>query len=536
MFPLPCSKTRSIAAVIIALVLTQLCYPPSDLSAAKIQEGQEGIPFTGTNFINNEQVDLADHLKKKVILLDFGSIYCSSCMVTVPNLIKLSKQYSEDDLAIFNIYLDIYNSQRVVKFFLGFAKDLKFSLLIDQKLAISREYGVDTLPTTVIIDKSGIVRRVITGYTEEDEREITGIIDELVRELPGAGMAMPGGDAGISLFAPESFTKTTGDSVYIVGHVGGPGVKDVSVKLNNLPEQFSSTQDNIFHFKSNLSLAMNLIEVKGQVGEGKLKSESVVLFREPRMGMGIESELPEYKFHLDDEKKPCNECHQLKLSPQERESRKSTQLCLACHKDLTDQIYVHGPISVGGCLPCHDYASFPVKYELRTGGPNMCFTCHEDIMEAKEKSFIHGPIAAGVCTVCHDPHGTNERYLLRRKVDQQCLSCHQDTLKDYARDFVHTPVKNGQCEGCHDAHASDHKWLLKEEGGDLCALCHEPGSYLHTHKVGSRTTKEPEDGPEIPPLDNNGNTTCTTCHFVHASDYDKLAIGDKDGACSLICH
>jgi predicted CXXCH cytochrome family protein len=511
---------------------------PSGNAAAKVQEGQEAPRFTGSHFLSNQPVDLNDHLKKKVILLDFGSIYCSSCMVTVPNLIKLSKDYPEDKLAIFNIYLDIYNPQRVTKFFLGFAKDLKFNLLIDQKLNISRDYGVDTLPTTVIIDKNGIVRRVITGYTEADEKAISKLIDDLIREIPseGGASAASAAEPNLLVFSPESFTKTTNESIFVVGYVSGSPVKDISFKLNNLPERMGVTKDNVFHFKTNLSLAMNLIEVKSQVAEGKMKSESVVMFREPKLGMEIKSELPEYLFHVDDEKKTCVKCHKLSLTPQEKESQQSTKVCMACHKDLTTQIYVHGPVSVGGCLPCHDYTSFPVKYELRTSGPNLCFSCHEAMKDKLKKTQLHGPVAAGVCVVCHEPHGSSEKYLLRRKVDQLCISCHQDTLRDYAKAFVHTPVKEGKCTGCHDPHASDFKWFLKKDPNEICTLCHEEGAYQHTHKVGDVPTKEVPVGEGSPPLDKVGKTLCTTCHMIHAGDYDKLVRGTRDGYCAKVCH
>ncbi len=510
---------------------------PAGRALGKIKEGQEGIRFTGTNFITNQPLDLNNDLKKKVILLDFGSIYCSSCMVTVPNLIKLSKEYQEDKLAIYNIYLDIYNPQRVIRFFMGFGKDLQFSLLIDDKLSTSREYGVDTLPTTVVIDRSGVVRRVITGYTENDEKEINKLIGDLVNELPSTAVSQAQAEQNLQVFSPESFTKTTNDAVFLVGFVGGPGVKDVSIKLNNLPEKITKTKDNIFHFRSNLSLAMNLIEVKSQVEEEKVKSESVVIFREPRLGMEIKSELPDYRFHVDDEKSPCVKCHKLTLSAQEKESMQSSQVCLACHRGLTNQIYVHGPISVGGCLPCHDYKSFPMKYELRSTGTSLCFTCHENMKEVLHRPNVHGPLAAGICVVCHDPHGSQEKFLLRKKLDQQCISCHQDILKDYAKNFVHTIVREGQCTGCHDPHSSDYQWFLKKSQQEICTICHLEGSYAHTHKVGEKPTKDINiEDPGAPLLTPAGLTTCETCHFVHSGDFNKLVKGGKDDYCARICH
>src|SRR5512137_832583 len=187
-------------------------------AAAKLDEGQQAIGLKGTDFLTGAALDLEQSLGKRVILLDFGSIYCSSCMVTVPNLIKLRKKYSEENLAIFNIYLDIYNPQRVIKFFRGFAKDINLSLLIDDKLAVSREYGVDTLPTTIIIDRGGTIRRRIVGYTEADEKEIDSVIERLIGELPVAAAPAQAGrvEETFSVFVPESFTKTLQDKVHVV--------------------------------------------------------------------------------------------------------------------------------------------------------------------------------------------------------------------------------------------------------------------------------------------------------------------------------
>ena len=501
---------------------------------AKLDEGQEAVPFTGNDFLTEGRIDLGEHLGNKVILLDFGSIYCSSCMVTVPNLIKLRKRYEEKDLVILNIYLDIYNPQRVIKFFRGFAKDMKLGLLIDEKLSISREYGIDTLPTTVIIDRAGIIRRRIIGYTEADEKEIDEIIENLVHEKGDPGVTGPVAEGGIEVFVPESFTKTKQDYLYIVGSISGEGTKDVAMKLNNLPPKVSKSKENIFHFRSPLSLAMNLIEVKGQVGGGKEKSQSVVMFRETPMRDDIRSELPVYHFHRDEETKPCWNCHQRDVSLKDKTTIQKSETCNSCHGALKGATYTHGPITVGGCLPCHDYQSFPNKYELRSFGPSLCYTCHEKLQETiKDRPFVHGPTAAGMCIVCHEPHGSVERFLLRKKTDRLCLSCHQDFVQVLAMDFLHGPVESGECTGCHDPHASVDQKQLVAPKANLCEKCHDIGSMLHMHRVGD----EPNfSWPAGTPVDAEGPTTCYTCHLYHGSKLANLWRGEEEGECGIGCH
>jgi predicted CXXCH cytochrome family protein len=528
----PLRWKRGGVALLVAAAFTLAAGAPA--RAARLEEGQKAVGIKGTDFLSGAALDLEKALGSKVILLDFGSIYCSSCMVTVPNLIKLRKKYSDQNLVIFNIYLDIYNPQRVIKFFRGFAKDINLSLLIDDKLAISREYGVDTLPTTIIIDRGGVIRRRIVGYTEADEKEIDQVIEKLLAEMPVAGSAgEKRGEEAFTVFVPESFTKTSQDRLFLVGYTGGAGSRDVSLKLNNLPERTVAAKDNVFHFQTPLSLAMNLIEIKGRGAGGAEQSQSLVVFRETRMGGDIVSDLPEYKFHRDEEKKTCSKCHELQVPLQDKSGMGQSNICAACHIGLSGRLFTHGPITVGGCLPCHDYQSFPNKYELRSQGAELCYACHDRVREQVAKAkFVHGPVAAGYCVVCHDPHGANERFLLVKRADRLCVGCHQDMLSELAKPFLHKPIEQGSCTGCHDPHAANEPKFLVQSRATLCDKCHEIVASRHMHKTGILPKTEFPPGT---PVSAEGTSTCYTCHFFHASNQAKLWRGPRD-QCGLGCH
>jgi predicted CXXCH cytochrome family protein len=528
----PRQVTIRVVALLVAAAFIAAGWSP--VRAAKLEEGQKAVGLKGTDFLTGSSLDLEESLGKRVILLDFGSIYCSSCMVTVPNLIKLRKKYPQESLAIFNIYLDIYNPQRVIKFFRGFAKDINLNLLIDEKLAISREYGVDTLPTTIIIDRGGTIRRRIVGYTEADEKEIDVVIEKLLSELPVARTGQEKrGEEPFTVFVPESFTKTTQDKVFVVGYTGGAGSRDVTLKLNNLPERTVVAKDNVFHFQTSLALAMNLIEIKGQGLEGANQSQSVVVFRETLMGGDINSDLPKYTFHREEEKKPCGKCHKLDVPQQDQSGKGQSTVCTACHSGLGKRIFTHGPITVGGCLPCHDYQSFPNKYELRTQGVELCYDCHDRVREQISKAtYIHGPVAAGFCVVCHDPHGANERFLLVKRADRLCLSCHQDMLKELTKNYQHKPIEQGSCTGCHDPHGSKESKFLVQSLDTLCEKCHDLSSSTHQHRVGASAKTSFSPGT---PLSKEGTTTCYTCHYIHASNETMLKRGTKE-QCGHGCH
>ena len=196
-------------------------------------------------------------------------------------------------------------------------------------------------------------------------------------------------------------------------------------------------------------------------------------------------------------------------------------------RGLGKQIFTHGPITVGGCLPCHDYQSFPNKYELRTaGGGALLLLPRPGPRAGRQASYIHGPVAAGFCVVCHDPHGANERFLLLKKADRLCLSCHQDLLQG-ACQALHAQADRGQgsCTGCHDPHAANASKLLvlpRETSAKSATISRQCGTCTRS---GSPRRRSSRRGPRSR---KEGTTTCYTCHFFHASSQPKLWRGPQE--------
>jgi predicted CXXCH cytochrome family protein len=191
---------------------------------------------------------------------------------------------------------------------------------------------------------------------------------------------------------------------------------------------------------------------------------------------------------------------------------------------------VHGPITIGGCAPCHKFSSKPNRYEVVAQGQVLCFKCHEEKRKILIKTFLHGPMAAGLCTICHNPHGSSEKYQLRRYVGDLCLMCHEAMKTASYRKVVHKPVNDGKCSSCHEPHSSTRKDnFLKLPGNDLCLSCHRElmGGAGHTHPWGIPPKKERDIK-----LDKEGNLVCLSCHEPHAGDEPKLLV---KGGCNG-CH
>jgi len=102
-------------------------------------------------------------LRGKAVVIDFWDTWCPPCRMAMPHLQELSVEY-EDDLVVVGVAIGRNGKAAVAKFVQE--NGLTFPMvLIDEKFETARAFGgVQSLPTTFLIDAEGVVREVWTGY------------------------------------------------------------------------------------------------------------------------------------------------------------------------------------------------------------------------------------------------------------------------------------------------------------------------------------------------------------------------------------
>lgn len=145
----------------------------------KIKTGDHAPTFKAKDLDGNE-IDFSDYLKKKVIILDYWSIYCTSCVEEIPALVEIYKKYNNDGLIVFGIDLDSFGTKRVVRFIEGLDFKIPYPTIIDKKREIAKIYGVSIIPVTVVIDLDGIIRMYKIGYKHGDEKDIEKLVKKLL--------------------------------------------------------------------------------------------------------------------------------------------------------------------------------------------------------------------------------------------------------------------------------------------------------------------------------------------------------------------
>jgi cytochrome c biogenesis protein CcmG/thiol:disulfide interchange protein DsbE len=134
---------------------TQLAPAPVSYAAPSAELSGAAPAFTLVD-VNGKSVSLAD-FKGKVVILDFWATWCPPCKREIPDFIKLQSEYGSKGVQIVGIALDQPGKVE------AFVKDngMNYPVLMGTNEVAASYGGVEAIPTTFIIDKSG---KIVTKY------------------------------------------------------------------------------------------------------------------------------------------------------------------------------------------------------------------------------------------------------------------------------------------------------------------------------------------------------------------------------------
>jgi cytochrome c biogenesis protein CcmG/thiol:disulfide interchange protein DsbE len=107
--------------------------------------------------------------KGRVTVLNFWASWCAPCTEETPWFIEFQKKYGNDGLAVIGVSLDDDGWKSVRPFIGGMGVNYR-TILADGQ--ISRLYGgLEALPVTMIIDRSGRIAATQVGLIDHDNFE-----------------------------------------------------------------------------------------------------------------------------------------------------------------------------------------------------------------------------------------------------------------------------------------------------------------------------------------------------------------------------
>jgi peroxiredoxin len=159
---------NSIAAVAAVLLFSLPALADSDGPAPQFTLAAKG----GSN------VSLSQY-KGQVVMINFWASWCGPCREEMPLLESIYKKYSK--LGFTMIGVNVEPDSKAADEWLK-ATPVSFPILYDTDSKVSKLYEVAGMPSTVIIDRNGKLRKLHRGYKPGDENEYLDSIRALIRE------------------------------------------------------------------------------------------------------------------------------------------------------------------------------------------------------------------------------------------------------------------------------------------------------------------------------------------------------------------
>ncbi len=135
--------------------------------------GSEPPEIAASKWLNTAGPLGRDALDGKVVLIDFWATSCGGCIAKMPEVQKLHESYADDGLVVIGVHSK--SGGETCEPFVT-KRGFTYPIAIDTgETAVA--YGVDSLPTYFLVDRSG---KVVTGYSSRlpSEQEIQRLLEE----------------------------------------------------------------------------------------------------------------------------------------------------------------------------------------------------------------------------------------------------------------------------------------------------------------------------------------------------------------------
>ena len=113
----------------------------------------------------------------KVVLVNFWATWCPPCREETPGLVRLYRDYQPKGVEVVGISMDDDPHQAVPPFLRKF--DIPYPTLVPNS-SFGLTSQIESLPTTLLIDRQGRVAKVYVG--ELPQQEVKDALDELLKE------------------------------------------------------------------------------------------------------------------------------------------------------------------------------------------------------------------------------------------------------------------------------------------------------------------------------------------------------------------
>lgn len=139
--------------------------PPQDTVIAAGEIGSR-LPEFSVKDLQGHEISSAD-LRGKVVLIDFWATWCQPCRKEMPGYQKLLDRYGSRGFAVIGFKAEMMEDTEEP---LAFANKIgvRYPLAVATDDVTKKFGGIEGLPTTLLYDRQGILRKKVIGFEYTD--------------------------------------------------------------------------------------------------------------------------------------------------------------------------------------------------------------------------------------------------------------------------------------------------------------------------------------------------------------------------------
>lgn len=161
-------RTLVLALLIAALLFAVVTNMNKDRELYRVGDKAPNFGLQQINKNNEiENIRLSD-LEGKGVMLNFWATYCKPCEAEIPYMQSLYDDYGEEGIEIVAVSLDL--TENVIHQFIS-KHDLTFPVVHDKTSEVMDLYKIGPIPSTLFIDKDGIIVDRVAGALTLDKLE-----------------------------------------------------------------------------------------------------------------------------------------------------------------------------------------------------------------------------------------------------------------------------------------------------------------------------------------------------------------------------
>lgn len=153
---------RSPARALACAALLTICSFATQSIA--LDEGDRAPSFAAPSLTGEGTVELGKY-RGKVVYLDFWASWCAPCLQAIPEIEEMRAEFPADQFQILAVNLD-QKEKKALRFLEK--NPIGYPSASDPKGRLPGQFGVDTMPTSYLIDGDGVIRYVHRGFSRGD--------------------------------------------------------------------------------------------------------------------------------------------------------------------------------------------------------------------------------------------------------------------------------------------------------------------------------------------------------------------------------